>query len=397
MRSAFLLGLAILGSATVSFVPAIAQEFEELKVEPAAEEAAEAEMYPTVRQWVILDESQQFRGRLVTPGWEDAPAPVAGADVMITGSDDVVRHADGMTNTIGEFVISDLEPGVYTLFAASPKAVACTALHVMSAADGAGKQQETLTVSAAKISQERILSAISRYLTKSIKRGITMDVTHAQAMTDNSDAGSGYRISQSDGGLSGRILGTQAGGAPLMNVLIYRGGSMIAKTTTDEKGEFFVADLAPAAYGLVVIGPQGMAIMGIELTPEAAGLELTQNSAGRYFVNAQTEAVFAIQLAPIAQDSPELEELQTQEDSNAVPAQPPVAGGDLLPPGPSPLAPLTRGGGSFGGGGGGGSGIGGGGGLGVIGIGALGAGAAAAAIDDDDDAIVPPAASPATP
>ncbi|MEL6107132.1 MAG: carboxypeptidase-like regulatory domain-containing protein [Planctomycetota bacterium] len=392
MRSAFLLGLAILGSMTLSSIPAFAQEFEELKVEPAAE-AAEADMYPTVRQWVILDESRQFRGRLVTPGWEDAPAPVVGADVMVTGPDNVVRHAEGVTNTIGEFVVADLEPGIYTLFAASPKAVACTALHVIGSNDGAGKQSETLTVSAAKISQERILSAISRYLTKSIKRAIPMDVPHAQAMTDNSDAGSGYRIVQTDGGLTGRILGTQTAGAPLMNVLVYRGGSMIAKTTTDESGEFFVSDLAPAAYGLVVMGPQGMAIMGIELLPEPNGLELTQNSAGRYFVNAQTEATFAIQLAPIAQDSPELQEIETPQDNDAVPAQPPAAG-DLLPP--TPLPPLTRGGGG-GVGGGGPAGIGGGGGLGAIGIGAIGAGAAAAAIDDDDDAIVPPAASPATP
>ena len=389
MRSAFLLGLAVFASSTIAPVGnALAQEAEELQID-----SARAQAYPTVRQWAVLEDGQ-IRGRLVTPTWEDAASPVVGADVMITGEDNVVRRADGMTNTIGEFVVSGLQPGVYTLFAASPKAFVCKAIHVVDTSAGTAHGTEAFTISAAKISRERMLSAISRYLTRSIGRSIPLDIPYAKAMSDNFDPSYSYRVIQTDGGMAGRVLGAQGVGAPLTNVLIYRGGSMVAKTTTDEDGGFFVSDLPPSAYGVFAMGPEGMAITGVELLSEPSGLELTHTDRASYFVRAQTGAILAIQLAPIAQDSPELQELEEPVEPVAPTQSTPIDG--ALPPA-APLPSITSAGGSFGGGGGGGgSSLGGGGGLGVIGLGVLGAGAAVA-IDDDDNAIVPPAASPATP
>ena len=407
MRSGSLL-TAVLATAfmtgQVSVGHVIAQEAVEA-IEPGAvavpvdtlQEDVRAESYPTVQQWVVLDGNQQFRGRLVTPGWEGEAMPVVGATVMVTGADNVVHPADGVTNTIGEFVVSGLQPGVYTLFATGPKTVACKALHVLDAS-AAQPSNEALTISAAKISRERFLSAVSRYLIRSIGRSIPLSVDHAKRMSDEYVPGFGYRVVQSDGGLAGRVLGAGSTGAPMMNVLVYRGGSMVAKTTTDESGRFYVPDLPPASYGFAVMGPEGMAILGIELLREPSGLDLTQSGEQPVFVRAQVGAEIAIQLAPIAQDSPEIEELGPANDASAPTA--PALGGGLTPPGTPPIPPVTGGGGIAGGGfsgsGSGGMGGGGRGGLGIIAAGGIAA-AAIAAEDDDDTSLTPPPASPATP
>ena len=93
------------------------------------------------------------------------------------------------------------------------------------------------------------------------------------ALVDRVCAQDTFRVAQTRGGMKGRLhpAGAQGGvlsSVQLTNVFIIKDGVEVARTTTDENGEFSVNTLGAGNYSLMAVGPDGLGLIGFELVDE---------------------------------------------------------------------------------------------------------------------------------
>ncbi|WP_044302284.1 carboxypeptidase-like regulatory domain-containing protein [Rhodopirellula sallentina] len=380
----------------------------------------------TVPQWVNPKTPGELSGRIILPAADGSSQPIADATVVMTDRDgETVR---GRTDDAGQFVISGVNPGVYALTARADGAFACCAMHVVSE-DMASAEvlPREVEVAAAAIDYTIIKTAILRYLPP-----MSQDNPYTIANADLKEISSRvvgenlFRVSQSDGGLKGRIHvaganGKTLGDAGLLNIFLVHKGEVIDRVLSNRNGTFAFEDIAPGEYSILAIGQTGLGMAGFELVDEALASQTDSSvfvgSEGRTLVAAYNDPCccccteFAMQIAPLPQAIESFEEviyeepLTTEEGVVVDPAMDPamqgavdqfgnpIGGegfGDPALGGSGALTGGGYGGGGFAGGGGGGGGFGGG----LAGLAGL---AAIAAVAGDDSDPLPGPAPPASP
>ncbi|QEF99511.1 Cna protein B-type domain protein [Stieleria maiorica] len=343
------------------------------------------------QQWVRVSESGSVQGRVIVPRSEGISA-ARGAKVLLIDQFGKTAGASTESDKTGRFTLADVKPGVYTLMIRGEGVFACCAMHVVSSNVPIGDHFE---IAAGAVEFSVVRNAILRYMPSGQATKVEFDPSSNPMASGRAFTGESVRLSQYEGGLRGRL--TRAGftenlGARAANVVIFRDGVEVARTLTDESGNFHVADLEPGSYSILGSGKDGFGLMGIELVNPLMTQTALGESGDATTLVTQTESgsdTFIMQVAPgpitVIEDRLVSEE---EEDRGLVV---PLEGG---------YDPTAMGG-SFGGGGGGGGaggGIGGGGRLGRLAVlGGIGAAIAIGASDDSDAVVPPPVVSPAEP
>ncbi len=199
-----------------------------------------------------------------------------------------------------------------------------------------------------------------------------------------------------DGRMEGKISSLTPASLAGINIMIYSGNQLVARSITDDQGRFMVQNLRPGAYGLIAAGQAGYVAFAFDADLADGGLVRNANSANDLTLVSmlQPPGALPVQIIPQEMVPPVVDAIQDGT----------VPGAEPVPPGVAPVpgagfAGGGGGGGGFGGGGGGlgaaGGGLGGAGGL--LALGGIGAAVAIAASDDDSPIVVPPVATPAVP
>lgn len=342
-------------------------------------------------QWVRVSEIGTVQGRVVVPRNEGISA-ARGAKVSLIDHYGKYVGAGTESDKTGRFTLANVTPGVYTLMIQGENAFACCAMHVVSSEVPISDHFE---IAAGAVDYNVVQDAMVRYLPPGQATEVVFDPTSNPMVTDRALLGESVRVTQFEGGLKGRL--TRAGftddlGAKNSNVLIYHDGVEVARTITDELGNFEVAELPPGSYSVLGSGKDGFGLMGFELINPSTIQSAQVDSADGTTLVVQTDEVADTFIMQVAPGPITVIEDRLIDERDLGPAIPLDGTGFAYDPAPM--------GGSFGGGGGGGGaggGIGGGGRLGNLAI-IGGFTALAIALSDDDDIITPPPViSPAAP
>ena len=371
----------------------------------------------TVNQWVQPSEEGVLRGRIVMPAEAGSMKAVEGAVVSITDPKGKALESAELTNSKGEFEIKSVEPGVYALTARADYVFAACAMHVLDG-DLVAEQEfpREVEICAADIDYTTIKTALIRYLPPGAPTLKTLDQANIGSLFESVTGEQSFRIAQMNGGMKGHLKSAGATGdlieaAGMTNVFIMKNGAEVARTITNDKGQFEIDDLSAGNYSLMAIGPLGFCTIGFELIDES---EIKDQSVARTADGKQL--VFQLDNGGCCCESLNMQ-VAPMVDSFQ-PAGPPIADGIAAPAvadgggllggnivgggaggGGAASGGLFSGGGGglLGGGGGGGGLLSGGGGLGRLALlGGVGGVVAATTTSDDDD-IDAAVVSPATP
>ncbi|MEM6692491.1 MAG: hypothetical protein AAF664_23875, partial [Planctomycetota bacterium] len=195
----------------------------------------------------------------------------------------------------------------------------------------------------------------------------------------------------SDGSLSGRILGTSTASMVGDTAYLLSNGSITQSVQVSANGTFSFVNVAPGLYGLITAGASGYSAQGFEAIGSGSSFTANTTEAGKTLVAQPAAPSPVLPAVPIPSPitDPTVDEIRRNYPEVGGPIEPSIGGEPIADFG----APIASPFGGFGGGtpGGGGGGFGGFGGVG--GLGGLGAAAALAAISDDNDAITAPVVS----
>ncbi|MGB7347017.1 MAG: carboxypeptidase-like regulatory domain-containing protein [Pirellulaceae bacterium] len=364
----------------------------------------------TVNQWVQPNEDGVLTGKIFVPAENGTTAAVENAEVAIRSNDGKLYRAEGKTNAKGEFSIPGVEPGVYSLTARADYIFAVCAMHVLDS-DLVGETEfpHTAEVAAANVDFTTVKTAIIRYMPPTKKTDASIKGAKLSALASRVCGQDTFRVNQFRGGMKGRLLkagtiGDDLDNVQLTNVFILKDGIEVARTITNEAGEFEIASIGAGNYSLMAVGADGLGLVGFELVKETTTAMTTTD--GKTFVQAPCCCnEFSMQVAPV-------QNVGTIISDTVISEQPIMQGGivdggiisdgGIIADGGGMVGGggISSGGGGFASGGGGGGGLLGGGGGGLGGIAALAGigGIIAVATSDDDSTITPaPVASPVVP
>jgi hypothetical protein len=346
-------------------------------------------------QWVQSSVDGSISGTVVLPG-------VSNADMsgeLILAARETTPSAT-VVQADGSFVMAGVQPGIYTLVYEGPNAFAAFALHIFTARAESPLSSE-LTVAASSLVPVEAIRTIARYQPPQTNWNpmieSDMSIPTASGRTNADWVAGVNKVARTESGFKGRMIraGSSNSGmtpAGMMNVLVFKGGSLVAQTVTDANGDYQFKDLAGGMYNLIGSGVDGFCAVGLELVDPSVALT-NKDGNGHTFVSTTVlqAPALVIQVAPA--DPSLLQDFPPSDDATMDQGFPidPFAG--------DPFG-FSSGAGGFGGGGGGGvsgGGGGGGGGLGMGGLLAAGALAAAGLSDSNNSNFIPSPASPATP
>ncbi len=253
-------------------------------------------------------------------------------------------------NDRGEFVFSNVEPGVCSVFGQSENVVICQSFRVYANDQQGGEALQLFAVSPSSPEMQKVIFSSSR---PQASNRVTSVLPNSPA---SYSASHGSVALKNDGSLQGRLWSAN-GEVNGSLVSIYQNGMIVTRTTADSAGKFSVK-IAPGIYSLVASGAGGVAAVGFKA--EASNLSVSKAKTPRNvkLVSLQGDmpaTSLDIGLAPI----PSADMLETVDPVDVAYPTDAIAGGY---------------GGGFGGGGGGSFGGGGsvGGGAGAGGLGGLG-------------------------
>ncbi len=232
----------------------------------------------TVSQWVQPTEDGVLNGRLVIPAADGGSTAVNGAIVAIVGQDGKVLRATAKTNAKGQFTIKNAKPGVYAFSARADFVFAACAMHVLDS-DLVGEQEfpHQAEISAANIDYTTVKTAVIRYLPPSAsadqKSMASFNRSDLDSLANQVCGEQSFRVAQTNGGLQGRLHSAGAANGrlsdvQLTNVFIIKDGNEVARTVTNENGEFSIATIGAGNYSLMAVGPDGLGMIGFELVDE---------------------------------------------------------------------------------------------------------------------------------
>ncbi|NND96032.1 MAG: carboxypeptidase regulatory-like domain-containing protein [Pirellulaceae bacterium] len=226
----------------------------------------------TANQWVQPANDGVLQGRIVIPATNGATTAVEGASVAMMSKDGQVHRSIAKTNSQGEFTIKDVQPGVYALTARADFVFAACAMHVLDSDLVAEKEfPQQAEISAANIDFTTVKTAVIRYMPPSADDNTaSIDDAELSVLADRVCGQESFRVAQFQGGLKGRLhtagaQGANLNGAQLTNVFIIKDGQEVARTITNELGEFQIAQMGAGNYSLMAVGPDGLGLIGFEL------------------------------------------------------------------------------------------------------------------------------------
>jgi hypothetical protein len=328
-----------------------------------------------VNQWIQLDESNSIKGSVVALHGLDS-LPLTKMRVTLSQNGKPVVEDD--TDVVGEFLLENVTPGLYTLTAEGGHSMAMFSLVVLDRVVGMHLPN---TLSVRTMPDSGRVSEIIRGQSSPNLSPVSYEMPKADPLGKNRKVTSSHQVMlDSNGTLVGR-LGKASAAVDMskMTVFIMKDGEEVSRGRVAADGSFAISGLTPSCYGLVAAGEQGFAAVGFCAVNRAVA---STKSSREIFVaqNAQAPSSLNIEVAdPVVSETP----------TEVVYAEEP----ELLEP--VGMAP-GMGGGGFGGGSFGGGGAGGGSGLGLGGIAAIG-GLTAAAIVAADNNKNSPTVSPVVP
>ena len=351
-----------------------------------------------VQQWVANSPSGQIDVAIVARGLTPETLATGEVRASLVSQDGAIFRAVPSANSPVELSFKEVPAGSYTLVARGPDLVACYAIHVVDGGDAKiDSAHHQLVISAAPMRINKVRGAIVRYSPTSVPFVAEFDSGTGANVMKSLNHMQTMRVGQTNGGMSGRVYraGAQEGklaGAAMTNIMVYRDRELIAQAVTEQDGSFTIDSLEPGTYGLIAIGPDGLAVMGFTLVDELVAKRSGSASAnGETLVALQGSTMqpgLELQLAPAGSESPAVEELLEEDEQS----EEEEAAEDEVPFDYDALAGSVNGPGGYGGGaGGGGPGAGG------LLIGGAIIAAAFAADDDGSSFTVPPPTSPLNP
>ena len=286
VSSSFVFGALTLGGMTLRAQEGVA---ESLSTPAAAQTGIGNEL--NHYQWVHRSADGSISGTIGAPAG-DSQIRQSGVDVsLLSGGKRVVsaRSAED-----GSFKFNNVAPGVYSLVAETPSTLAIMSLTVLDGGTGnhlpTGIQIRSLTPAT-----DRVVSLL--------RSGSVPRDTHGVAVDKDPIAGTrkflnSYKVGiDSEGGLRGRVT-VPGGDRSLAGTMVYltSAGKEVARTKTDENGNYRFDEVLPGNYGFVASGPQGVAALGFVAVSDAAmdgEPSASISSDGRRFVHAsvQEEAI----------------------------------------------------------------------------------------------------------
>ncbi|MCY2986153.1 MAG: hypothetical protein NTY15_21195 [Planctomycetota bacterium] len=323
-----------------------------------------------VNQWVQVDEANSIRGSVVALHGLDS-LPLTKMRVTLSQNGKPIVEDD--TDVIGEFLLENVTPGLYTLTAEGGNSMAMFSLVVLDRV--AGKHLPN-TLSVRVMPDSGRVSEIIRG--QSSPTQLSYEMPKADPLGKNRKVTASHQVMlDSNGTLVGR-LGKASAAVDMskMTVFLMKDGEEVSRGRVAADGSFAISGLAPSCYGLVAAGDQGFAAVGFCAVNRAVA---SSKPTREIFVAQTMQAPSSLNIEvadPVVSETP-TEVVYVEE--------------------PEMLTPAGMGGGGAGGGGfGGGGGAGGGGGLGLGGIAAIG-GLTAAAIVAADNNNNSPTVSPVAP
>lgn len=271
----------------------------------------------TVPQWVNPETPGELKGRVVLPSTDGSTRPIANAVVVMTNAEGETIRCE--SDDAGRFLMKGVQPGVYALTARAKGAFACCAMHVvdreMASADVLPKQVE---VSVAAIDYTLIKTSILRYLPpNSDNNSYAISDADLKGISGRVVGDNLFRVTQTDGGLKGRIhvagaRGNTLGNGGLLNVFLIHRGEVIDRVLSKQDGTFAFENLSPGEFSILAIGQAGLGMAGFELVDETKVTRVSSTTkadgalvskTGSTLVNAYNDpcccAEFSMQVAPL--------------------------------------------------------------------------------------------------
>lgn len=362
------LGLLLLSTAVLNVVPALG--FDPTDREWNAPIGRLNTLSPG--QWISIDVNGGINGRVMTLRGNSYEEVGEGYQVALVGNGAVLSSTS--TTRDGKFRFQNVSTGVFTIVAKGKDAFAVYAITVLPPM--LSERSSLTLVTAPGLGIEKLLPTLVSSLNPiGSASGPGFGPVYSETARRVVDS---YRVQQSEaGGFFGTVSipGVPIGAIDFsrMRVRIYRNGSQIDDFPVTAEGRYEVTEIGSGPFGAVFQGPNGFAVLGIEVVP---GPQLTETLISfrnsTLLPQSDLESEFDVDIAPMADVMPILQQESLLIDSPGVLGAP---------------SPGAFGGGGFGGGGGGFGGLGG---LGVL----AAAGGIIAGVEDDNGLpTVPPASN----
>lgn len=343
VRKHFILSL-LAAPFTVGVSVSYAQSTPDSKTALARTSSAMATNDLFVNQWVHASADGTINGSVVALMGQDS---LSLARVKVTLSQNGAVVASDETDVDGDFLIEKVTPGLYSLSAEGAGSVAIFSLAVLD--EIAGKHlpnsvEVRVMPTSSRISELIRGQTIPKEATPITLTGDPLQMSRKMATT--------HQVMLDSAGMLNGRLGKAASAVDMssMTVFITKDGKEISRARVSGNGEFAVQGLAPAVYGLVASGDQGVAAVGFCAVAQSV---VMANPRANVLVSQSTlprSLNIEVCDAPVAEKS---QNFPTDAVAEAVPSTSVV--------GMAPVGMAPGMGGGFGGGtGGGGGGIGGG-------------------------------------
>ncbi len=228
----------------------------------------------TFTQWVCPEKPNTLSGRVILPSVAGKARAIPNARIALLSTDGKIIR--GASDDSGNFEISNVQPGVYSMTAKAKNVFACCAMHVVDASSGKSAGfPSRVEIAAANIDFTVVKSSVIRYLPAKIKpMNLSIPTNELAAVSKLANNEQRFRVQQTNGGMKGQLhfAGAHDGvfdGANLTNVFVAKDGEAIDRTVTDEEGNFRIDSLPAGQYALLAVGPAGVGLVGFELVDKA--------------------------------------------------------------------------------------------------------------------------------
>lgn len=168
--------------------------------------------------------------------------------------------AEGTTDIDGDFMIDNIEPGVYGLVAQAPNQLALLSLTVLAAESGS-HLPERIQVRTIEPASPRIAELIRSNTVPQASESLVVDTDPIAA--ERAFMNTCEIAIDAQGGISGR-LSLPNSKVDLSKTLVYltSEGREVLRTRALANGQYRFEGVVPGNYGLVASGPEGIAAIG---------------------------------------------------------------------------------------------------------------------------------------
>ena len=226
---------------------------------------------------VALNGKGGVTGRVQTMDSDSGTRGVGGMKVRFVQNGRTISQTT--TEASGLFSADNVPVGVYSFVASGNNGFSAYSVRVVSSDSVKYDNFMEATAIAQPDAVRRLLDTAPETASSSAEFKSTMDEKGAN------------RVALQNGTLNGKVFSAKddSGAAANTEIFILRGGVSIANVMVNEKGEYKVPNMVPGTYGLVAVGPNGVAAIAFEAVDSE---DQTNN-------NAETNVVFVSTTEPV--------------------------------------------------------------------------------------------------